>query len=119
MPVMNYRKGTGAETSWIIEETSFHEKYTGKCESIFTQGNGYLGLRNSLEERYVDTDVYKRQMHTVRNRYILAQVFYVFISLLKLCDSFNKTKTVCEDALSMSISKIEPVSSYYAFTNIF
>ena len=55
MPVMNYRKGTGAETSWIIEETSFHEKYTGKCESIFTQGNGYLGLRNSLEERYVDT----------------------------------------------------------------
>lgn len=54
MPVMNYRKGTGAETSWIIEETSFHEKYTGKCESIFTQGNGYLGLRNSLEERYVD-----------------------------------------------------------------
>lgn len=52
---MNYRKGTGAETSWIIEETSFHEKYTGKCESIFTQGNGYLGLRNSLEERYVDT----------------------------------------------------------------
>lgn len=55
MPVMNYRKGTWAETSWIIEETSFHEKYTGKCESIFTQGNGYLGLRNSLEERYVDT----------------------------------------------------------------
>ena len=55
MPVMNYRKGTGAETSWIIEETSVHEKYTGKCESIFTQGNGYLGLRNSLEERYVDT----------------------------------------------------------------
>ena len=39
MSVMNYRKGTGAETSWIIEETSFHEKYTGKCESIFTQGN--------------------------------------------------------------------------------
>ena len=55
MPVMNYRKGTAAETSWIIEETSFHEKYTGKGESIFTQGNGYLGLRNSLEERYVDT----------------------------------------------------------------
>lgn len=55
MPVMNYRKGTGAETSWIIEETSFYEKYTGKCEAIFTQGNGYLGLRDSLEERYVDT----------------------------------------------------------------
>ena len=48
MPVMNYRKGTGAETSWIIEETSFHEKYTGKCESIFTQGNGYLGYVRSL-----------------------------------------------------------------------
>ena len=55
MSVMNYRKWTVAETSCISEETSFHEKYTGKCESIFTQGNGYLGLRNSLEERYVDT----------------------------------------------------------------
>ena len=55
MRVMNYSKGTGAETRGLIEETSFHEKYTGKCESIFTQGNGYLGLRNSLEERYVDT----------------------------------------------------------------
>ena len=45
MPVMNYRKGTEKEKSWIIEETSFNEKYTGKCESVFTQGNGYLGLR--------------------------------------------------------------------------
>ena len=51
MPVMNYRKGTEKEKSWIIEETSFNEKYTGKCESVFTQGNGYLGLRNSLEEQ--------------------------------------------------------------------
>ena len=42
MPVMNYRKGTEKEKSWIIEETSFNEKYTGKCESVFTQGNGYL-----------------------------------------------------------------------------
>lgn len=38
MPVMNYRKGTEKEKSWIIEETSFNEKYTGKCESVFTQG---------------------------------------------------------------------------------
>ena len=37
MPVMNYRKGTEKEKSWIIEETSFNEKYTGKCESVFTQ----------------------------------------------------------------------------------
>ena len=36
MPVMNYRKGTEKEKSWIIEETSFNEKYTGKCESVFT-----------------------------------------------------------------------------------
>lgn len=55
MPVMNYRKGTEKEKSWIIEETSFNEKYIGKCESVFTQGNGYLGLRNSLEEQYVNT----------------------------------------------------------------
>ena len=67
MPVMNYRKGTEKEKSWIIEETSFNEKYTGKCESVFTQGNGYLGLRNSLEEQYVSTvGVCLLQEHSIK-----------------------------------------------------
>ena len=42
MPVMNYRKGTEKEKSWIIEETSFNEKYTGKCE----YRKGYVYYRN-------------------------------------------------------------------------
>lgn len=55
MPVMNYKKGVGIEEKWIIEETCFDERFTGKCESIFTQGNGYIGLRNSVEEQYLNT----------------------------------------------------------------
>lgn len=51
--MINYTKGKNEEKNWMIEETSFDERYTAKCEAIFTQGNGYLGLRNALEERYV------------------------------------------------------------------
>ncbi|MCD7820507.1 MAG: family 65 glycosyl hydrolase [Lachnospiraceae bacterium] len=50
---INYAKGQGREKNWLIEETDFCDRYTGKCEAIFTQGNGYLGLRNALEERYL------------------------------------------------------------------
>lgn len=52
---LNYNKGQGAEKNWLVEERSFDERFTGKCESIFYQGNGYLGLRNALEERYLAT----------------------------------------------------------------
>jgi len=38
--------------NWLIEETCFEEQYTAKWESLFCQGNGYLGVRNALEERY-------------------------------------------------------------------
>ena len=55
MPIINYRKGKGKENGWIVEESGFDSRFTGKCESIFTQGNGYLGLRNSLEEQYLNT----------------------------------------------------------------
>ena len=74
MPVMNYRKGTGAETSWIIEETSFHEKYTGKCESIFTQdvykrqyGNTTSIMLLNIPEQELSYQVYdwKRQMPAI------------------------------------------------------
>lgn len=37
---------------WIIEEKKFEPEYLGKYESILTQGNGYLGQRAALEERY-------------------------------------------------------------------
>ena len=40
------------ENSWKIYETSFHKDYQGKCEAILSLGNGYLGIRSSLEESY-------------------------------------------------------------------
>ncbi|MFR8428328.1 MAG: hypothetical protein ACLVCH_12990 [Roseburia inulinivorans] len=52
---MNYRKGTGAETSWIIGETSFHEKYTGNVSPSSHREWLFRSIRNPLEERYVDT----------------------------------------------------------------
>lgn len=38
---------------WTIEEKQFDSRYLGKCEAIFTQGNGYMGVRNAYEEAYV------------------------------------------------------------------
>lgn len=55
MNIMNYNKGQGPKKNWILEEASFDERCLGKCEAVFCQGNGYLGLRNSLEEQYVGT----------------------------------------------------------------
>ena len=45
MPVMNYRKGTEKEKSWIIEETSFNEKYTGKCSPPVVDSFFYLSQK--------------------------------------------------------------------------
>lgn len=47
---MNYTK---EPLGWIIEEETFDPRHTGKCESIFAQGNGYLNIRCTLEESYV------------------------------------------------------------------
>jgi kojibiose phosphorylase len=35
---------------WLIEEKKFHPHKQGMYESLFTLGNGYLGVRGSLEE---------------------------------------------------------------------
>lgn len=51
---LNYYKGEDDNKNWLIEEQVFDTRFLGKCESIFAQGNGYLGLRNTLEERYVE-----------------------------------------------------------------
>lgn len=37
---------------WVIAETVFDARYLGKFETIFSQGNGYLGLRAATEESY-------------------------------------------------------------------
>lgn len=51
--MMEYRYGTHENAGWIVAETAFDSRYQGKCEAIFTQGNGYLGQRATLEESYV------------------------------------------------------------------
>ena len=49
---LDYSMGSEEERNWIITETDFDIRYQGKCESIFSLGNGYLGLRSATEESY-------------------------------------------------------------------
>ncbi len=53
MEHLSYSREYQGEKGWIVEENVFDDRYLGKCEAIFTQGNGYMGVRNALEERYV------------------------------------------------------------------
>ena len=50
---MKYNAGTGELKNWLVQEEVFDERCLGKCESIFAQGNGYLGIRHALEESYL------------------------------------------------------------------
>lgn len=50
---LNYNSGNGDLKNWLIKEDYFDRRYINKCEAIFTQGNGYLGIRNALDERYI------------------------------------------------------------------
>ncbi|MFP4364191.1 MAG: glycoside hydrolase family 65 protein, partial [Spirochaetia bacterium] len=49
---INYNAGTGNEKNWIIEETNYRPEYSGKFETIFSLGNGYMGSRSATEEAY-------------------------------------------------------------------
>lgn len=49
---IRYDAGTGPLKNWLIQEDKFDDGCLGKCESIFAQGNGYMGVRNALEEAY-------------------------------------------------------------------
>ena len=49
---LRYDRGAGEWENWLISEAIFDERFLGKCEAIFCQGNGYLGVRNALEEAY-------------------------------------------------------------------
>ncbi len=53
MSIMKYDSGKGVLENWLVEESAFDERYLGKCEAIFCQGNGYIGVRSALEEEYV------------------------------------------------------------------
>lgn len=46
---MNYEK----INDWILAEDCPDPARLGKCEAVMAQGNGYLGLRAAMEERYV------------------------------------------------------------------
>lgn len=41
--------------NWLVTETEFRPEYVRKYESILCQGNGYMGVRASLEEDYEKT----------------------------------------------------------------
>ncbi|MDO5022068.1 MAG: glycosyl hydrolase family 65 protein [Eubacteriales bacterium] len=52
--MLRYDTGKGEYKDWIVEEAAFDSRYLGKCESIFCQGNGYIGQRAALEESYIN-----------------------------------------------------------------
>ncbi|MGD0756972.1 MAG: glycosyl hydrolase family 65 protein [Bacteroidales bacterium] len=52
--MMKYNKGTEEFKNWLITETDFDPRFQGKCETIFCQGNGYMGMRTATEERYIN-----------------------------------------------------------------
>ena len=49
---LSYNKGILEDKNWIIQESQFRRRELKKIESIFAQGNGYLGQRAALEEKY-------------------------------------------------------------------
>ncbi|MGM0878209.1 MAG: glycoside hydrolase family 65 protein [Bacillota bacterium] len=51
--MLSYNFGSGKEKNWLLTETSFQPNALGKCETIMALGNGYMGLRSSLEESYL------------------------------------------------------------------
>ena len=50
--MIKHNKGQGEFRQFLLTEDSFNEMYLGKTETIMAQGNGYLCIRASAEERY-------------------------------------------------------------------
>src|SRR5690606_2693707 len=51
--MLDYSSGEGTVEKWLISETDFSKGDLGKCEAIMALGNGYMGLRSSTEEPYL------------------------------------------------------------------
>ena len=49
---LQYDLGCEGQENWLIFENVFDDRFLSKCEAIFCQGNGYLGVRHALEESY-------------------------------------------------------------------
>ncbi|MDG0790037.1 hypothetical protein OMP38_03595 [Cohnella ginsengisoli] len=50
--MIEYSTGQGEWTDWIVAETAFDARNSAKFETIFAQGNGYMGMRACTEESY-------------------------------------------------------------------
>lgn len=53
MSGMKYDREIDGRRNWVVEECGFDPDHLAKCESVFSLGNGYLGLRSGLEEGYI------------------------------------------------------------------
>lgn len=49
---MKYDAGTRGDKNWVLQESTFNRSKLRKIESAFSQGNGYLGQRAALREKY-------------------------------------------------------------------
>lgn len=49
---IKYDGGNREDKNWILAEKEFNRRQLKKVESVFCQGNGYLGQRGALEEKY-------------------------------------------------------------------
>ena len=45
---------TNPTNPWILQEKEFNSRYLGKVEAVMCQGNGYMGVRATTEENYVE-----------------------------------------------------------------
>ncbi|MBP1971350.1 putative glycosyl hydrolase [Virgibacillus natechei] len=52
--MMNYSLGKGDLENWVVSDTAFSPDTLGKTESIMYLGNGYMGLRSTTEEPYLN-----------------------------------------------------------------
>lgn len=52
--MMNYNLGKNELENWIFEENAFSANTLGKCEAIMCLGNGYMGMRSTTEEKYLN-----------------------------------------------------------------
>lgn len=50
--MIEYKATDAQYEGWVISETAFDVRHLAKFETIFSQGNGYLGLRAATEECY-------------------------------------------------------------------
>ncbi|AZR74457.1 trehalase [Anoxybacter fermentans] len=50
---IKYNHGKDEYHNWLVTETNFDPEYLRKIETIFTLGNGYMGVRAATEEHYI------------------------------------------------------------------